>query len=169
MSQQTLPESAMPAFATDACVGDSIEWEKAGFLFHARLEYDSLTSPADFWTLDSDEVEDRQLYEAWLNDEWHYMALIVSVSAVIGKDETVCLDSCAAALWGIEYHHSADSAYLNHLVTTLEPEALIRAETVCGALMSRHKRLAPSSAFGRWLARLKQSLNRNRYSSSVPA
>ena len=158
MTNQTTVESAIPTFARYACAGDSVEWQKAGLILNARLEYDGLTTPSDFWTPDSDEIEGKRLCDTWLNDEWYYIGLVISVSAIVGDGNKVCLDQYAASIWGIEYHHSAERANLSQLVETLETEALTQAEMILNGLVQfvEPKRPESSSAMSRWAVRLKQ-------------
>ena len=56
---------------------------------------------------------------AWLNDEWFYCGIILSVS--IG--ETILTDH-AASLWGIEANYpESNNSYLTDVANELLPEA----------------------------------------------
>ena len=61
-------------FSNYVCVGDSISWEKNGFLITASLHYDLDASPDDYDCYNDDTKKQ------WMSDEWFFGGIILSVS-----------------------------------------------------------------------------------------
>lgn len=104
-----------PQFNAFACVGDSITWKKDGFDIRATLRADTDTH-----------VNDQECYsvkhvKAWLNDEWFFVGVVLSVSF-----NGVALSDHAASLWGVDCNFPKKGAnrYLSEVAQELENEAI---------------------------------------------
>lgn len=128
------------SFNQYVCVGDSIQWQWAGFHLQARIECDLDSRPEDQGHDPEDPQygeENTAICEAWKNDEWFYCGIVVSASY-----NGVRVVDHAASLWGIECNFPGnDNSYLNEVAAELESEALVAAsqalqdlrERICGA------------------------------------
>ena len=109
--------SAFPQFDNYACVGDDIRWEHEGYDFVARLMAD-----IDSHVNDSGCYSKKQI-EAWKNDEWFFVGVVVSVSK-----NNVELSDYAASLWGIDCNFPSrkknTNTYLSEVAHDLQGEAL---------------------------------------------
>ena len=113
------------------CYGDSIETVVDGFTFKARIEpdADSHIDDDDCYNIDQSVTgcDDKQFIEsmkarqAWLDDEWFYCGVVISVSKA-----GIELDDCAASLWSIEcnYPLKDSNKYLLEVANELLPEAI---------------------------------------------
>jgi len=110
-----------PQFASYACIGDSITWQKAGFDITATLEADYDSHVDDCGCYSKNQIE------AWRNDDWFFVGVVLSVSR-----NGVELSDHAASLWGIECNFPSrrknPNTYLSEVAQELEHEALIVAE-----------------------------------------
>ena len=75
-----------------------------------------------------------QSWTAWLNDEWFYCGIILSVTI----DETELTDH-AASLWGIEANYpDSKNAYLSQIANELLSDALdaakLERERLCATI-----------------------------------
>lgn len=102
-----------PQFSSYVCVGDTIQWEKDGFDFVARIAHDYDSKPSD-----SDCHTPEQI-TSWERDEWFFCGVVMAVSI-----KGIELDHHAASLWGIECNFGPDNAYLSEVAQELESEAL---------------------------------------------
>lgn len=126
-------------FDTYACEGDTITTEADGFEITARIVRDDTVDRPDerddgFWPsrdpkdagyvyperFDEEMKKAQRTMEAWKNDEWFYVGVVLSVAR-----RGVVLDKHAVSLWGIECNHPYSSnEYLTQVATELLPEAL---------------------------------------------
>ena len=128
------------SFNQYACVGDSIQWQRAGFHLQARIECDLDSRPEDQGHDPKDPQYGEQntaICEAWQNDEWFYCGIVVTASF-----KGIRVADHAASLWGIECNFpGSDNSYLNEVAAELESEALVAASEalqdlrrrICGA------------------------------------
>jgi len=134
-------------FDTYVCEGDSITCEVDGFTVTATVVWDYDKGAPDtemdgFWpsldpkdagyigpkspaTLARHMARARAIMDAWLNDEWFWCGIVLSVSR-----DGVVLDSHAASLWGVECNYPVfrkrdrANAYLIEVANELLGEAL---------------------------------------------
>lgn len=155
-------------FLKYACVDDSIAFESEdGFLVEARIVHDSCTPSPDkhndgFWpSLNPREAgyigDDKTSHDlavamaqansvlaAWVNGDWFYCGIVLSVSRVVriaGRvEQKIVIAPNAASLWGIECNHpESDNAYLNETANDLIPEALEYARAAIQELQPHAK------------------------------
>ena len=128
-------------FDSFACEGDSIECERKGFRYVARIERDidyridddDCHNPDQSVTGCDDEQFQRLLEAraAWFNDEWFYCGVVIDVYA-----GDVCIIEHAASLWGIECNYpQGDNKYLRDVANELLDEAESEADTKRGELL----------------------------------
>lgn len=73
-----------------------------------------------------------EIMQAWLDDQWFYCGIILSVSRA-----GVLLEEHAASLWGIEANYpESDNAYLNTVANELVSEAIITGHTALARLLA---------------------------------
>ena len=117
-------------FDNFVCFGDSISCEVDGLMVTARIEHDIDYHIDDDDCHNTDQsvtgCNDEQFAKlldarkAWLNDEWHYCSVVLSV-AKNGID----LDHYAASLHGIDVNYpGSNNAHLNEIAAELLPEAI---------------------------------------------
>ena len=110
-----------PQFNSYACIGDKISWSKDGFDFVATLAEDSDSH------VDDSECYSKKQIEAWKNDEWFFVGVVVSVAK-----NSVMLEDHAASLWGNDCNFPSrkknPNAYLSEVAQELEGEALETAK-----------------------------------------
>lgn len=101
-----------PQFASYACIGDFIEWDKNGYVIRAVLHDDSETRPTD---------------------EWDFCGVVLEVSF-----NGVSLGEHCASLWGVDMNYNKRSnKYLSVVALELEEEALEYAENVRSAMLAK--------------------------------
>ena len=135
-------------FLPYVCLGDSISVDVGEYTVTARVAHDDSPDKPDerdcgFWPsldpnaagfigadngwrkrLDQQQAKAVSIMDAWLNDEWFYCGIILSVSI----DETIITDH-AASLWGIEANYpDSDNSYLSQVANELLDEALDAAK-----------------------------------------
>ena len=131
-------------FLPYVCLGDSISVDVGEYNITARIAHDDSPDKPDerqdgFWPsldpnnpgfisagngwrkrFEQQQAKAESIMAAWLNDEWFYCGIILSVSI----DETELTDH-AASLWGIEANYpESDNAYLTEVANELLSEAL---------------------------------------------
>ena len=122
------------------CTTDTIKTEVDGFVVRASIEHDDCRhiDDDDCHNVDQsvtgcdDEQQEKILEarEAWVNDEWFYCSVVLSVFK-----NGVCL-SDNTSLWGIEVNYpGSDNTYLTEVANDLLPEALAEAKEVLKALI----------------------------------
>ncbi|ARJ66126.1 hypothetical protein WV31_10850 [Magnetospirillum sp. ME-1] len=79
-------------FDSFASEGDKIEGYRDGFNLTARLVFDEDADPRTDW----DEADEKYI-ESWLNDEWLFVGVVLSVSY-----NGILLDKHAASIWGCD-------------------------------------------------------------------
>jgi hypothetical protein len=130
------------SFDKFACIGDTITCTADGFDVTARLEFDADSHIDDDDCHNEDQAvtgcNDEQFAKllearkAWLNDEWHYCGVVLSVSRA-----GVLLDDHAASLWGIELNYpGGDNSYLTETANELLDEALDEARKTLSDLLA---------------------------------
>ena len=135
-------------FLPYVCLGDSISVDVGEYIITARIAHDDSPDKPDerqdgYWpSLDPNAAgfigagngwrkrfEEQQakaefVMAAWLNDEWFYCGIILSVT--IGETE---ITDHAASLWGIEANFpDSENAYLSQVANELLCEALDAAK-----------------------------------------
>jgi hypothetical protein len=141
------------------CEGDSIVCQIDGFLITARIVRDDCPDKPDerdegFWPSANPDKPGyvgrenikrigqlteraKAVMAAWLNDEWFYCGLVLSVERA-----GVTLTDSAASLWGIECNYPKDdlrpdyepNSYLMDVANELLPDALCEARKAIGRL-----------------------------------
>ena len=116
-------------FDSYVCPGDTLSVDVDGYTITARIEHDQDTSidDDDVHNLDCGGREDdavrsqiKAARKAWLNDEWFYGGVVLSV-----EKAGIMLDEHAASLWGIEMNYpEGDNKYLAEVANELLSEAL---------------------------------------------
>ena len=135
-------------FQNYACLGDSISVDIDDYTVTARIAHDDTGDKPNerdcgFWPsldpnvagfigagnrwrkrFDEQQAKAESVMAAWLNDDWFYCGIILSVT--IGETE---LTDHAASLWGIEANYpDSKNAYLFQVANELLPEALDAAK-----------------------------------------
>ncbi|PCI53067.1 MAG: hypothetical protein COB36_13270 [Alphaproteobacteria bacterium] len=135
-------------FLPYVCLDDSINMDAGDYTVMARIAHDDTPDKPDerqdgFWPsldpkaagfigagngwrkrFEQQQAKAESVMAAWLNDEWFYCGIILSVSI----DETIITDH-AASLWGIEANYpDSDNAYLSQVANELLSEALDAAK-----------------------------------------
>ncbi len=135
-------------FLPYVCLGDSISTGVGDYTITARIAHDDSPDKPDerqdgFWLsldpiaagfigagngwrkrFEQQQAKAESVMTAWLNDEWFYCGIILSVSV----DETELTDH-AASLWGIEANYpDSENAYLSQVANELLSEALDAAK-----------------------------------------
>jgi len=142
-------------FLPYVCLGDSISVDVDDYTITARIAHDDSPDKPDerncgFWPsldpnaagfigagngwrkrFEREQAKAESVMAAWLNDEWFYCGIILSVT--IGDTE---LTDHAASLWGIEANYpDSDNGYLSQVANELLSEALdaakIERERLC--------------------------------------
>ncbi|PHR60236.1 MAG: hypothetical protein COA43_08040 [Robiginitomaculum sp.] len=136
-------------FDSYVCLGDSISVDIGDYSISARIFHDDIAERPDqrqdgFWPslyakdagfigsgngwrkrFDEQQALAQTIMDAWLNDEWFYCGIILSVR--IGETS---LTDHAASLWGIEANFpKSDNSYLLEVANELLDEALKQAKT----------------------------------------
>lgn len=113
MTNQTIP-----SFNSYVMAGDFIEWMHEGYKIKATLHKDTDTHVND------SEFYSREDIRRWLEDEWFYVGVVLSVSY-----KGVKLEDHAASLWGIECNfHGGTNAYLSECALEVQDEAIEEAK-----------------------------------------
>ncbi len=135
-------------FLPYVCLGDSISVDVGEYIITARIAHDDSPDKPDerqdgYWPsldrkaagfigagngwrkrFEEQQAKAESVMAAWLNDEWFYCGIILSVTI----DETELTDH-AASLWGIEANYpDSENAYLTEVANELLPEALEAAK-----------------------------------------
>jgi len=151
-----------PAFSEQflpyVCLGDSVSVEVGDYTVTARIAHDDTPDKPDerdcgFWPsldpnaagfigagngwrkrFEQQQAKAESVMAAWLNDEWFYCGIILSVSI----DETIITDH-AASLWGIEANYpDGNNSYLSQVANELLSEALdaakLERERLCATI-----------------------------------
>lgn len=118
---------------TYICTGDTATIIEGLFTYIARIEHDEdstpydFTGPGDCFDLNDDDYgeNNRQIIKAWVNDQWHYIGVVVSAYY-----NGILLDDNVAALWGIEcnFPGSTDTSYVTNCACDLLNEARSTAQ-----------------------------------------
>ena len=131
-------------FQNYVCLGDSISVDIGDYTVTARTAHDDTIDKPDkrdcgFWPsldpnaagfigagngwrkrFDEQQAKAESVMAAWLNDDWFYCGIILSVT--IGETE---LTDHAVSLWGIEANYpDSDNRYLSQVANELLPDAL---------------------------------------------
>ncbi|PHR62066.1 MAG: hypothetical protein COA43_00015 [Robiginitomaculum sp.] len=139
----------LEAFNSFVCLGDSISVDVGEYTITARISHDDIAERPDqrqdgFWPslypqdvgfigagngwrdrFDKEQALSQSIMDAWLNDEWYYCGIILSVC--IGETS---LTDHAASLWGIEANFpKSDNSYLLEVANDLLDDALKQAKT----------------------------------------
>jgi len=126
MKTQKTTKVKFPQFASYACIGDFIEWNKNGYAIRAVLHEDSNTKPTDFDCYSAVKVKQ------WQNDDWAFCGVVLEVSY-----NDVSLGEHCASLWGVELNYNKRSnRYLSEVALELESEALEYAENERNAMLA---------------------------------
>lgn len=113
MTNQTIPN-----FNSYAMAGDFIAWESEGYTIRATLHNDTDTHVQGFDCYSQEEIQ------AWKNDEWFYVGVVLSVSY-----NGIKLEDHAASLWGIDCNFpGGTNAYLSECALELQDEAIESAK-----------------------------------------
>ena len=116
-----------PQFASYACIGDFIEWDKNGYTIRAVLHDDSETRPTDFDCYSPVKIKQ------WQNDEWAFCGVVLEVSF-----NGVSLGEHAASLWGVDLNYNKRSnRCLAEVALELESEALEYAEKARNEVLAK--------------------------------
>ena len=135
-------------FLPYVCLGDSISVDVSEYTITARISHDDSPDKPDerqdgYWPsldpnaagfigtgngwrkrFEQQQAKAESVMAAWLNDEWFYCGIILSVTI----DETELTDH-AASLWGIEANYpDSDNSYLSQIANELLSEALDAAK-----------------------------------------
>lgn len=103
-----------PQFASYACIGDHIEWNKNGYTIRAVLHEDNDNKPTDFECYSAIKINQ------WRNDEWSFCGVVLEVIF-----NGISLGSDCASLWGVELNYNkCSNRYLAEVALELEQEAL---------------------------------------------
>jgi hypothetical protein len=127
-------------FDSYVCENDSITIDREGFTISARIERDTDYGIDDDDCHNEDQsvtgCNDEQFKKllsaraAWLNDEWFYCGVVLSV-----KKGNVILDNHAASLWGIECNYpDSDNRHLTEVANELLQEAVETGKQVLKTL-----------------------------------
>jgi hypothetical protein len=129
-------------FSAQASPGDTIEAEHNGWALIARLEHDpEMASPDQnqdgFWPDRADYKGDLDGYyrdtgkahealQAWKNNEWFYVGVVVDAGRHDEDGTWQLIDS--ASSWGIDCNHPlGDNSYLLEVANDLAHEAMANA------------------------------------------
>ena len=113
MANQTIP-----SFNSYAMAGDFIAWESEGYKIKATLHDDTCTHVNDYECYSQEEIQ------AWKNDEWFYVGVVLSVSC-----NGIEIDDHAASLWGIDCNFPCGTnAYLSECALEMQEEAIDQAK-----------------------------------------
>ena len=116
-----------PQFASYACIGDFIEWDKNGYTIRAVLHDDSVTRATDFDCYSPVKIKQ------WQNDEWAFCGVVLEVSL-----NGISLGDHCASLWGVDMNYNKRSnKHLSVVALELEAEALEYAENVRSAMLAK--------------------------------
>ena len=108
----------IPSFNSYAMAGDFIEWMHEGYKIKATLHDDTCTRVNDYECYSQEEIQ------AWKNDEWFYVGVVLSVSY-----KGIKLEDHAASLWGIDCNFpGGNNAYLSECALEMQEEAIDQAK-----------------------------------------
>lgn len=134
------------SFDKYVCVGDRITCDVDGFTATATVYHDENADKPDemsdgFWpsrdetaagyvlpeNFDAEQAKAERAMTAWLNDEWFYCGVAVTVE----RNGVTLTPRYAHALWGIDCNYpDSDNAYLRDVANELLSEALNDAREV---------------------------------------
>lgn len=138
------------SFGKFVCPGDTITCNVGKFTATATVYHDDNADKPDersdgFWpsrepeaagyvlpeNFDAEQAKAEEIMRAWLNDEWHYSGVAVTVECadveLAGKYEF--------AVWGIERNYpGSDNSYLTMVANELVGEAIEAAKKKIAAL-----------------------------------
>lgn len=140
-----MPATFTKTFGLHAIVGDSISCDVEGFTITARIERDDdgrtpFERMDGFWpskdkdaagyvlpeNYEAEMIKAQRIYNAWLQDEWFYCGVVLSVSRA-----GITLEEDAASLWGIECNYpGSDNGYLTVTANDLLAEALAEGKAI---------------------------------------
>jgi len=113
-----MTNATIPCFNSYATPGDFIEWESEGYTIRATLHED------DFTHVNDSECYSEEQIQAWLDNEWFYVGIILSVSY-----NRIEIDDLAACKSGVDCNlPGGDNNYLSEWAFEMQDEVIEAAK-----------------------------------------
>ena len=121
------PAPRFPDFGAYACIGDTVQMDAGHMRLVAKLHYDGDSTPDDVENFDPAQKQ------RWLDDEWFYAGVVLSVWV---GDQLIADD--VASLWGVEVNLD-DNQHVTDVANDLIPAALTVGRLKVGNLIESLK------------------------------